>query len=119
MSRPRLFFIAEKTNITPLRLIQFLSVAAVFSLLYPTICRLAAPLTDFLSMLGRNSLEVFCMGSLLSLSGQIVRFITKGIIGIDTGVVIVGVAIMALTAWLAEWRERARGQASARSQPSS
>jgi len=119
MPRPRLFFIAEKTYITPLRLIQFLSVAAVFSLLYPTIRRLAAPLTDFLSMLGRNSLEVFCMGSLLSLSGQIVRFITKGNIGIDTGVVIVGVAIMALTAWLAEWRERARGQASARSQPSS
>jgi hypothetical protein len=115
MPQPRLFFIAEKTYITPMRLIQFLSIVAVFSLVYPTIRRYAAPLTEFLSMLGRNSLEVFCMGSLLSLSGQIVRFVTKGNIAIDTVVVILGIAIMALTAWLAEWRERARSQASAKS----
>jgi hypothetical protein len=109
MPRPRLFFIAEKTYVTPMRMIQFLAVVAVFSLVYPYIRRFAAPLTDFLSMLGRNSLEVFCMGSLLSLSAQIVRFVNKGNIGMDTVVVILGVAIMAFTAWLAEWRERARG----------
>jgi hypothetical protein len=109
MPRPRLFFIAEKTYVTPMRMIQFLAVVAVFSLVYPYIRRFAAPLTDFLSMLGRNSLEVFCMGSLLSLSAQIVRFVTKGNIVFDSVVVILGIAIMALTAWLAEWRERARG----------
>ena len=39
-------------------------------------------------MLGRNSLYVFCIGSLLSLTGQIVRFDYRGTVGIDTVVVI-------------------------------
>jgi hypothetical protein len=59
-------------------------------------------------MLGRNSLPVFCVGSLLSLAGQIVRFVYEGYVSVDTVVVIVGVAIMALTAWFAEWRDRTR-----------
>ena len=41
---PKLFFIADKTYVTPIRLIQFLSLVAVFSLalpLYPLVCGLA------------------------------------------------------------------------------
>ena len=72
---------------------------------YPYIRRFATWLVDFLSMLGRNSLYVFCVGSILSLAGQIVRFLYQGNIYIDTAVVICGSSIMALTAWLPEWRE--------------
>ncbi len=123
--QPRLFFIADKTYLTPMRLIQFLSLVAVFSLVFPYLRTLPvikavfAPIIPFLCMLGRNSLPVFCMGSLLSLSGQISRLVWKGSVGADTVVLIVGIAIMALTAWLAEWRDRARDRSPARPPPQS
>jgi hypothetical protein len=115
MPQPILFFIADKTFETPVRLIQFLALAALFSGAYPAIHRILRPIVEFLSMLGRNSLPVFCAASLLSLHGQIVRFIYEGYVSIDTVVVVVGVAIMALTGWLAEWRDRARMQTPAQS----
>jgi hypothetical protein len=114
---PKLFFITDKTYVTPPRLIQFLSLVAVGSLLFPYIRALATfavlrrpvlGLIGLLAMLGRNSLYVFCIGSLLSLTGQIVRFHYRGSVGIDTVVVILGILIMAFTAWLAESRQRTR-----------
>jgi hypothetical protein len=53
---------------------------------------------------------VFCVGSILSLAGQIFRFLYRGNIWIDTLVVIVGIAIMAVTAWLPEWREQVKAR---------
>jgi hypothetical protein len=91
---------------------------AVFSLAYPYIRRAARPLTELLALLGRNSLYVFCVASLLSLAGQIVRFLYQGRIGVDTVVVVCGIAIMALTAWLADSRDRPR-QGSPAPSPSS
>ena len=107
----------------PIRLIQFLSVVAVFSLAYPYIRWLSvfvwtrwlmAPLIGLFAMLGRNSLYVFCIGSLLSLAGQVIRYIFRGTVGVDTAVVISGILIMAVTAWLAELRERGRKERPAR-----
>jgi hypothetical protein len=108
MPQPILFFIQDKTFETPVRLIQFLALAAVFSAAFQFIYRVARAPVEFLSMLGRNSLPVFCAASLLSLTGQIVRFLYEGYVSVDTIVVVVGVSVMALTAWLAEWRDRAR-----------
>jgi hypothetical protein len=114
---PKLFFIADKTYVTPIRMIQFLALVAVGSLLFPYIRWLAdiewlrrpvLGLIGLLALLGRNSLYVFCIGSLLSLIGQIVRFYYRGSVGIDTAVVISGIIIMAITAWLAESRQRNR-----------
>jgi hypothetical protein len=48
------------------------------------------------------------MGSLLSLSGQIIRGIYRGNLWVETVLVVVGIALMALTAWLPEWRESIR-----------
>jgi hypothetical protein len=106
--QPKLFFLLSKTFVSPARVIQFLALISVMSLAFPFIQRYAGPLVDFLSMLGRNSLYVFCVGSLLSLSGQIVRYLYKGDIVVDTAVVILGMSVMALTAWLPEWRESIR-----------
>ena len=117
MPSPKLFFILDKTYATPPRLIQFLALIAVFSIAFPYIRKLAAlPLLHrtvpafigLLAMLGRNSLYVFCIGSLLSLAAQIVRFYYRGTVGIDTLVVVSGILIMAFTAWLAESRQRGR-----------
>ncbi|MBM3528094.1 MAG: OpgC domain-containing protein [Alphaproteobacteria bacterium] len=103
--QPRLFFLLSKTYVTPPRIIQFLALIAVMSVTYPYILRFASRLVEVLSMLGRNSLYVFCMGSILSLAGQIIRFIFQGNIAVDTAVVIFGIAILVFTAWLPEWRE--------------
>jgi hypothetical protein len=105
---PKLLFIVGKTFVTPIRLIQFLALVAVFSAFYPLIERVVPRLVDFLSMLGRNSLQVFCTGSVLSLAGQIVRFYFRGGIIVDTLLVVVGIGLLGAVAWLSEWRDRAR-----------
>jgi hypothetical protein len=106
LPEPRLLFLNGKSFLTPVRLLQFLALAAVFSATFPLILRLVPWLAEPMSILGRNSLNVFCVGSLLSLSGQIVRFLYAGSIVIDTVIVIVGIGMLWLTAWLSEWRER-------------
>lgn len=99
---PRLLFLNGKTFLTPMRLIQFLALAAAFSAVYPLIVRFAAPLTEFLSKLGRNSLNVFCVGSLLSLTAQIIRYVYAGALVVDTMIVVVGTALLWFTAWISE-----------------
>jgi hypothetical protein len=103
---PKLLFIAGKSFVTPIRLIQFLALIAAFSAAYPYIAKALPRLVDFLSTLGRNSLPVFCAGSILSLGGQIVRFYFRGGIVTDTLLVVTGIILLGATAWLAEWRDR-------------
>lgn len=103
MPEPKLFFMSWKSFVTPPRLLQFLALVAAMSALFPYIRRIAPALVTFLSRLGRNSLPVFCVGSILSLAGQIVRFLYKGGLAADAAIVIVGIALMGLTALLAEW----------------
>jgi hypothetical protein len=114
---PKLFFLLDKTYATPPRLIQFLALVAVFSAAFryirgcadlPYLRYPVDGLIRVLAMLGRNSLYVFCVGSLLSLTAQFVRFAYRGTVGVDTAVVISGIIIMALTAWLSESRQRAQ-----------
>jgi hypothetical protein len=122
---PKLFFLADKTFNTPMRVIQFLSLVAVFSAAWPSITRAAdrrmgAPvrgLIELLTMLGRNSLYVFCVGSLLSLAAQVVRLYYRGSLASDTFVVLAGIFVMAFTAWLAEARSRGRPAPSASLSP--
>jgi hypothetical protein len=104
MPEPRLLFVLSKTNATPLRLLQFLALVAVLSTTYPYLEWLVPPVTKFFSKLGRNSLNVFCVGSILSLACQIGRFVYGGGIFIDTAMVIAGVGILWLTAWASEWQ---------------
>ena len=106
LPEPKLLFLNGKSFLTPMRLLQFLALAAVFSATYPFIEGMVPALTRFLSLLGRNSLNVFCVASLLSLSGQIVRFIYTGTFAVDTMVVSVGIGLLWLTAWISEWREQ-------------
>lgn len=102
---PKLLFIAGKSFVTPVRLIQFLALVAVFSALYPAIAKLLPRVVKFLCLLGRNSLQVFCAGSVLSLAGQILRFHFGGGFLVDTILVATGIVLMGAIAWLAEWRD--------------
>jgi hypothetical protein len=103
---PKLLFIAVKTFVTPIRLIHFTALIAVFSSLYPSLANALPRLVAFLSMLGRHSLQVFCAGSILSLSGQILRFYFGGGFIVDTTLVSTGIMLLGGTAWLSDWRGR-------------
>jgi len=106
LPEPKLLFLNGKSFLTPMRLIQFLALAAVFSGSYAYFAPWVPWLADFLSSLGRNSLNVFCVASLLSLCGQIVRYLYTGSLLPDTIIVIGGIGLLRLTAGVSEWRDR-------------
>jgi hypothetical protein len=106
MPEPRLLFIIGKTFVTPIRLLQFLALVAVASALYPLIVRWLPAIVTPLAQLGRNPLPVFCVGSLLSLAGQIARSATDRSILLDTLLVGSGFLVLWSVAWLSEWRSR-------------
>lgn len=103
---PKLLFINGKGFVTPIRVLQFLALAAVGTMIFPIVERLVPRLVEFLAQLGRNSLPVFCAGSVLSLAAQIVRLPLRAGLVVDTLIVLFGVAAMGAVAWLAEWRSR-------------
>jgi hypothetical protein len=103
---PKLLFVAGKTFVTPLRLLQFLALLAVFSAIFPMILRTLPRLVGFFSLLGRNSMQVFCVGPVVSLADQILRFYFRGGFVVDTILVASGILLLGATAWLTEWRVR-------------
>ena len=111
LPEPKLLFVNGKSFLTPMRLLQFLALVAVFSATYPLFAPWVPWLTEFLSSLGRNSLNVFCVGSLLSLVGQVIRYIYSGSFLVDTIVVVCGMALLWFTAWVSEWRDRQKAGA--------
>src|SRR5262245_65115239 len=106
LPEPRLLFLNGKSFLTPMRLIQFLALVAVFSTAYAHFAPWVPWLADFLSSLGRNSLNVFCVASLLSLCGQIARYLYTGSLLTDTIIVVGGIGLLRLTAGVSEWRDR-------------
>ena len=106
MPEPRLLFTFEKTYLTPARLVHFLGMLIAFAPLYALIAPRLGGIVDYLARLGRNSLSVFSMGSILSLIGQLVRFQSGGGLLIDMLVAGSGLLGMGFTAWFVEWRTR-------------
>lgn len=100
------FRVFDKTFMSPDRLLSVLAIIAVGGGIFNVVNRWLPGLGRFLSLLGRNGLQVFCAGSVLSLCGQIVRFIYGGAVVTDVALFIVGVALMALIAWVHEWKSR-------------
>ncbi|MEG6508209.1 OpgC domain-containing protein [Methyloligella sp. 2.7D] len=105
---PRLIFLFDKTYLSPARLISLLALVICFSHAYRPIAEAFPRVVTVVSGLGRNSLAVFSIGSLLSLIGQIVRFQAGGLVIVDLGYSAVGIAILIFTAWFVEWRIRSK-----------
>jgi hypothetical protein len=105
---PKLFFTFSKTFLSPARLIHCLALAMLFAGSFKMIARWTPRLSRYLCLLGRNSLTVFCVLSLLSLCGQIFRYAYGEAIVTDALIVILGVLVLGIAAWLAEWRDRMR-----------
>ncbi|HTO78913.1 MAG TPA: OpgC domain-containing protein, partial [Methylocystis sp.] len=109
---PKLAFVFDKTYLSPARLTHSLALVALIGGAYPAISHRLPRTGAFLSSLGRNSLNVFCVGSLLSLLAQIFRFVYGGQIVTDAIIVVLSVLAMRGVAWVSEWREHARARAS-------
>ena len=105
---PKLFFMFDKTFVTPARILHLLALVALFNGLYGRLDQKVGALARFLSMLGRNSLHVFCVGSLFALAAQFGRFVLGGSILVDIMVLLMGIVVMGVTAWVVEWRVRSR-----------
>lgn len=103
---PRFLFRFDKTYLSPARLVSLLAVVLAFQSVYRHIGPRLGHFTDLLCSLGRNSLAVFCVASLLSLVGQIVRFVNEGSLLVDVAIVLCGIGLMGFTAWFVEWRSR-------------
>jgi hypothetical protein len=105
---PTLVFMFSKTFLSPARLLHMLALALLFGGTYKWIGPSSPRISGYLSLLGRNSLNVFCAASLLSLIGQILRFAFGGSFATDAIVVTVGISILGGVAWASEWREWSR-----------
>jgi hypothetical protein len=105
---PKLFFLFDKSFLSPARLIHSLALTALFAGSFKSIGIRLPRCSKFLNLLGRNSLNVFCAASLLSLMGQITRFVYGGHIATDAVIIITGVLVMGMVAWVSEWRARLR-----------
>lgn len=112
---PRLLFVYDKTYVSPIRIINLLALVIAFHAVFGVIDRRVPWLTSWLCSFGRNSLAVFCVGSLYSLVGQIVRFLNQGLFLVDFGIIVSGIGVMGGTAWFVEWRSRAPGASRQRS----
>ena len=99
---PRFFFLFDKQFLSPVRILNMAALAIAFYPLFPILARAMAPLVRYCSSLGRNSLAVFCVASLLALAGQIARYVGEPGFLLDTGIVIVGLVALRVTAWIAE-----------------
>jgi hypothetical protein len=100
---PRYFFLFDKAYLSPVRIVSMMAIAIAFYPAFPLISRYLGPAARYCSSLGRNSLPVFCMVSLLALSGQIVRYVGEPSFLLDTAIVALGLTVLRITAWLAEY----------------
>jgi hypothetical protein len=114
----RLIYPIDKTNIDVLRLLHFLAVAWLVRLAVPIDAPvLRWPVWQPLRRCGEASLLIFCMGTFLALSGQVIVGYYEDSILSQIIVSIGGIAIMCLAAYLAAWFKGSGPSASAQRRP--
>ena len=99
-------YLFSKTFLGPMRLIQFAALAVVFAPVFPLIVRFAPAIANLGSLLGRNSLPVFWIGSSLSLLGQIARYSAGSSLITDACIVLAGIPVLIATARISEWTKK-------------
>ncbi|WP_142850134.1 OpgC family protein [Telmatospirillum sp. J64-1] len=93
----------DKTNLDPLRLIHFLSLAYCTAILIPRGVWLDTPLPRQIRLMGRHSLEVFCLGVLLAPIADALCTLAGDGLAVQITVGLAGVAVMTAFAALREW----------------
>ena len=111
----RLIYPIDKTNIDILRFLHFLAIAWLVRIAVP----IDAPglkwaLWEPLRRCGEASLLIFCIGTFLALSGQVIVSQYEDSILSQILVSIGGIAIMCVAAYIAAWFKRGNARASGR-----
>jgi len=94
----------NKNNLAPIRLVSFFSMVIVVGNLVPmeaAFLRTAA--VKPLILCGQQSLEIFCLGILLSALGHFLLSEYSSSIGTQIGVNVVGIVVLCLTAKMIDW----------------
>ena len=114
----RLIYPIDKTNIDVLRFLHFLAVAWLVRIAVPIdAAGLKWPIWRPLRRCGEASLVIFCIGTFLALSGQVIVGHYEDPILSQILVSIVGIAIMCVAAYIAAWFKRGGSRAPARLRP--
>jgi len=94
----------DKTNIDSLRLVHFLALAWLIRVLVPaTAAFLRWPVFNPLRRCGEQSLLIFCIGTFLALSGQIVVSYFEESVLSQIVVSFAGILVMCAAAYVATW----------------
>jgi hypothetical protein len=97
----------NKNNLSPLRLVPFFALVALVAVHVPAAARwLASAAARPLVLCGQQSLEIFCLGILLSALGHFILSEYDSAIPAQLAVNIAGIAAMFLTAWVIDWYKR-------------
>ena len=114
----RLIYPIDKTNIDVLRFLHFLAVAWLVRIAVPIdAAGLKWPIWRPLRRCGEASLVIFCIGTFLALSGQVIVGHYEDSILSQILVSIVGIAVMCVAAYIAAWFKRGGSRAPARLRP--
>lgn len=104
---PRLFTTFDKTFVSLPRLLHILSLAYVLSsmgiFLHMARSRLVAPVR----LIGRHSLPVFALGTLLAFAAQVIKGAYAPSLALDSLLIIGGILLLTGCAWLFELRKSA------------
>jgi len=104
----------DKTNLDVLRFAHFLALAAVTVRFVPRDWPgLRSPLLRPAIRCGQHSLEIFCLGVFLAFAGQFIIAETSGGSLLQTGISLLGIAIMIATANLISWYKTLEGRSPA------
>lgn len=103
---PVLLFVIDKSYLSPLRLFHIAALILLFSGTFSRFSPHFPRICGYFCLLGRNSLYVFCVGSVASLVGQLARHRFGGTVWVDCAVLVCGLAALGFTGWLSELRAR-------------
>jgi hypothetical protein len=100
-------FPSDKTNLAPYRFVHFLAIALIAARFIPKQSpvlewRLFAPTV----ICGRQSLAVFCVGTLLSFIGHFVLTVSSGSLLVQLLIAVGGIVVMCAVAYYIIWSKR-------------
>jgi len=106
--------VEDKADLAPLRLISFLALAIASAHIVRRDSRLLrGPIAQWIIRCGQHSLQIFCLGILLSVLGYIVMTSVRGDIPMQLTIDLSGILLMIAVAALLTWSKGSRGRRSA------
>jgi hypothetical protein len=97
----KLFYLVDKSNLDPLRLLHFIALAILAIWLVPRNWRgLTTPVMRWAIRCGENSLAIYCLGVLLALAGHIALLNTSDELAMQLAISVGGIVVLIASAAL-------------------